>query len=84
MGDHPDFLEERLAQRITQVSDLPISRHVYALPVNGGTWHDLHDSIVYDRCPMCDHSRMLVADGEMYLDPYVGHRVRLRGAGTPR
>jgi hypothetical protein len=77
MGDHPDFLEERIRQRLRNLEDMPIELRVYAVPQGKGHWHDLHDSIVYDHCPVCQHSRVLLADGSRYLDPYVGHRVSL-------
>jgi hypothetical protein len=77
MGDHPDFLEGRVVRSVAEMADIPISLHVYAVPANGGPWHDLNDSIVHDHCPICQHSRVLVSDGEQYLDPYAGHRVKL-------
>ena len=72
MGDHPDFPEEEKAQDMNGASP-PIKNRVHAV-TNGNRWHDLHDSLVYEICETCDHERLLISDGEVYLDTYVGHR----------
>lgn len=76
MGSHPDFMERILTIEASGLEDIPIERRVYV--VTGGKWHDLDGRITYVRCPECQHDRVLVMDGWLYLDPYAGHRVSLR------
>jgi len=77
MGDHPDFVQEEIRYNPKEWGSRPFVNHVYAVPQHGGAWFDLHNSIIYGKCPECEHNRVLMADGEQYLDPYGGHRVRL-------
>jgi hypothetical protein len=77
MGDHPDFVQETIEYSPSQQEIRPIINQVYAIDRTMGKWHALHDSIVYDMCPVCEHRRILLAEGERYLDPYAGHRINL-------
>lgn len=43
----------------------------------GERFLDLHPWIQQRSCPACNHTRLLIIDGVEYLDPLVGHRVKL-------
>ncbi|HOE12412.1 MAG TPA: hypothetical protein PLQ35_16155 [bacterium] len=75
-GDHPDFKEISHEIRPKDIADIPQTYKVYAITPDR-TWHKLSPYAMYCDCPACGHHRVLVSDGEMYIDPYVGHRVRL-------
>lgn len=72
-GDHPDFPEV-----ILPVSEgfSPYTEEVYIIGLDD-KWHRLHPYVQYRSCPVCGYARVLIADGEYYLDPYVGHRGRI-------
>lgn len=54
------------------LTDVPYSRFVSMRPY-----------LVRDRCPECVLDRILIWDGELYLDVHEGHRVRLVSSGVP-
>jgi hypothetical protein len=78
-GDHPDFIERVHEIQPTTINDLPQTEKVYAI-TSDNIWYSLAPYIRYCDCPECGHHRVLVTDGEKYIDPYVGHRVRLNVA----
>lgn len=73
MGNHPDFEDKEIAFKTDDC--LPFENQVYA--TKDGNWYDLHPYILYENCPECCHPRVLIYDGEQYLDPFVGHRVTI-------
>lgn len=75
-GDHPDFIDSECNFRPTTVEELPRTGAVYAV-VGGTRWYSLDPFVRYCACPACGHHRVLISDGEKYIDPYVGHRVVL-------
>lgn len=76
MGNHPDFVEDHIKIQPRAFTDIPITGHVY---VNfNEVWHDLDPYIIYGDCPLCEHNRVLIIDGSLYIDPYVGHRIDLK------
>ena len=77
MGNHPDFISRRETIPITRIEDLPCRDHVYARIREEEAWLDPHPHVLYHSCPICHHPRVLLSDGEQYLDPYAGHRVRI-------
>lgn len=44
---------------------------------HGVRFQSLHPWLRRATCPECEHSRVLVFDGEQYIDVFMGHRVRL-------
>jgi len=77
MGSHPDFLEEEQVIHVQTLDDLPISGKVYIYIANNHQWINLSPYVLFGECSLCAHSRVLVNDGgDVYLDPYIGHRVR--------
>lgn len=75
-GDHPDFVEYVHTIQPTTITALPQTDKVYA-KVSDNDWYSLAPYILYCHCPACGHHRVLVTDGEKYIDPYVGHRVQV-------
>lgn len=73
MGNHPDFLEEKLNLRPEDLKELPVVNQVYIL-TDDLDLIPLTLYVIYDNCPACGHNRVLITDGEQYLDPYIGHR----------
>ena len=80
-GSHPDFEEETLAIRATNAIDVPPTEVVFAYYEPTEQCISLNPYVLYSECPKCSHNRVLVTDGELYLDPYVGHRVNIASAG---
>ena len=78
MGDHPDFPEEVIEFQPKNLDDILNSGHVYVQFSDTQKWYDLHPFMIYDDCPICSHHRVLLMDGKQYLDPYVGHRVKIQ------
>ncbi len=78
-GDHPDFSERAHEICPSTIADLPQTGRVYIITPDN-IWHSLAPYVLYRDCPACGHNRVLVSDGEKYIDPYVGHRVRIENA----
>lgn len=76
VGSHPDFAEEQIVFEPEEIPDIPVVNQVYMLTENKKLI-SLEPYIVYDNCPECHHNRVLISEGSLYLDPYIGHRVRL-------
>jgi hypothetical protein len=77
MGSHPDFSQEEINVEPETLNEVPIVNQVYLNSLNGKQWTQISPYILYDNCSECKHPRMLVADGEVYIDPYIGHRVKV-------
>ena len=75
MGSHPDFAQIEIKIEPQKLEDVPIVNQVYLNSLNGGEWVQVSPYILYSDCSECHHPRVLVADGEKYIDPYIGHRV---------
>ena len=73
VGDHPDIFQERKVELSLDESKLPIAERIYGRTPND-KWHDLHDSLVLQKCGECKRKRLLISDGKYYLDSYGGHR----------
>lgn len=54
-----------------------IGTGVHLLDEANRTFRSLHPFIVEERCQICNHHRILISDGEQYIDPLVGHRTRI-------
>lgn len=76
-GNHPDFSEDSIKFSPEQIDDIPSNNKVYAQYGNSPEWINLDPYIIYNNCPKCLNPRVLITDGEQYLDPYIGHRVKL-------
>jgi len=81
MGNHPDFIKEKIGPYHKEGSDIPINRRIYVQfgenSRENNKWYDLHPYIIFDNCPKCLHQRVLIKDGQSYLDPYIGHLVKI-------
>ncbi len=75
MGSHPDFAQVEVKIKPQKLEEVPIVNQVYLNSLNGEVWIQVSPYILYSDCPECHHPRVLVADGEKYIDPYIGHRV---------
>jgi hypothetical protein len=75
MGSHPDFSQVNVKVEPLRLEDIPIVNQVYLTKLDGNQWLKISPYIRYSECPECHHQRVLVADGEVYIDPYIGHRV---------
>jgi hypothetical protein len=61
----------------TRQGNVPISKRLYIYSGDREKWFDVEPYMVYRECPKCQHPRILIADGETYLDPLMGHLVKL-------
>jgi len=73
MGNHPDFKLSQISYRPEKIENIPYKDHCY-LYCNNGQWITLHPYVQFKECPVCHMPRILLADGQKYLDPYAGHR----------
>jgi hypothetical protein len=78
MGSHPDFVVSQFSYKPERIDNIPYNGHCYLYMRGNGQWITLHPYVQFKECPLCHHPRVLLADGQQYLDPYVGHRVDLR------
>ena len=77
MGSHPDFVEEEVEIKAITTDQIPeIEKVSLWLPAEK-RWQNLDPYILFSQCPACNHVRVLLTDGEVYLDPYQGHRVSI-------
>ncbi|MFH2060491.1 MAG: hypothetical protein ABIJ59_16530 [Pseudomonadota bacterium] len=77
MGNHPDFIEKTIDLYPEKVDDIPKDNHIYIQFGDNIRWENLHPYVLYDNCPICLHQRVLLRDGKLYIDPYIGHRVSI-------
>jgi hypothetical protein len=74
MGSHPDFVVSRTPERL---ENIPYNGHCYLYARNNGQWIMSHPYVQFEKCPVCHHPKILLVDGQQYLDSYEGHRVTL-------
>jgi len=84
VGAHPDFAEGWIESRPQTFEDMPESFRCSLYEQETDRWISLKDYILYQECPACHHPRVLISDGEQYLDPFVGHRVKIFGKESDR
>src|SRR5215813_5467492 len=77
MGSYPDFFNFKFVYKPINLQDIPYSNRCYLYIRNDEKWISLHPYLQFTTCPECDHARVLIADGNCYIDPYVGHRVTI-------
>ena len=77
MGSHPDFIVSQISYTPRGIEDIPYDEHCYLYTRNNGPWITVHPYVQFKDCPLCHHPRVLLADGQQYLDCYAGHRVNL-------
>ncbi|MBK8467566.1 MAG: hypothetical protein IPL32_17255 [Chloracidobacterium sp.] len=76
-GSNAAFVEDKLTVEFSGFDDLPEAGKCFLVNSDYKEWTCLDPYMKYVDCPECRHPRLLVYDGEVYLDPFVGHRVRL-------
>lgn len=76
-GSNPAFLETTSNVAFEKITDIPEGRKCYLVTPDKKTWTSLDPYLKFGTCPECKHPRLLIQDGETYLDPFVGHRVEL-------
>jgi hypothetical protein len=77
MGSHPDFVVSCISYTPDRIENIPYNGLCYLYTRNDGEWVTLHPYMQFKECPLCHHSRVLLSDGQQYLDSYEGHRVNL-------
>jgi hypothetical protein len=79
-GSNPAFIEKKVEVVLDSLEQQPSSNKCYLASLDNKKWIRLDPYLKYGNCPACGHSRLLVQDGELYLDPLIGHRVESVGA----
>lgn len=74
IGSNLLFEEE---QRSLKVNPDLIDGDIYLVNSDLSTWSQLSPYLVLDNCPECQHERLMIKDGDMYIDIREGHRVSL-------
>lgn len=54
-----------------------IDNNIYLVNKDFTSWYNVSPFLILDRCPACHHKRLMVKDGEKYIDIYIGHRVQI-------
>ncbi len=83
-GDHPDFLHEQKNAAEHSFERIPKKNRVYLHNRQNGAWYLLDPYMKYQTCPVCKTKQVFLIDGERYLDPYAGHRVKIPELKTKR
>lgn len=52
-----------------------VDGYLYIVSRDLKVWNCLHPYLVLDNCPQCSYPRLMVRDGEFYIDIFIGHRV---------
>ena len=76
-GDNPAFLETESSVSFELARDVPKWNKCYLVTPDKKQWTCLDPYLKFGICPECKHPRVLVYDGDVYLDPFVGHRVEI-------
>jgi len=76
-GDNPAFEETNSSVVFNLAKDVPKVDKCYMVSPDKQQWTCLDPFFKFGICPECKHPRVLVYDGEVFLDPFVGHRVEL-------
>lgn len=76
-GSNPAFLETTSLVRFESIDEIPESMKCYLVTPDKKQWTSLDPYIKFGTCPECDHYRLLIQDGGVYIDPFIGHRVQL-------
>jgi len=71
-----DLLFEEIELKLSSNPDF-IDNHLYLVSEDRTHWYDLYPNLVFDTCPKCNHPRLMVKDGNKYIDIYIGHRVEI-------
>ena len=74
-----DLLFEEIELKLKSNPDF-IDGHLYLVTKDRTKWHDLFPDLIFDTCPECSHLRLMVKDGNRYIDILLGHRVKLKPA----
>lgn len=76
-GSNPAYLETESTVTFERAHDVPEFGKCYLVTPDKKHWTSLDPFFKFGICPECKHQRLLIQDGEVYLDPFVGHRVNL-------
>ncbi len=76
-GSHPDFVESVVDYEPSGLENIPCADRCYLYQSTISRWTGLYPYLLFQECPACRHPRVLIWDGEQYLDPYIGHRVKV-------
>lgn len=76
-GSNPAFLETESVVSFELARDVPKANKCYLVTPDKKKWTCLDPYLKFGICPECRHQRVLIYDGEVFLDPFVGHRVEL-------
>jgi hypothetical protein len=77
VGSNPAFLETESSVVFNLAKDVPKFDKCYLVTSDKKHWTCMDPYIKFGVCPECKHPRLLIFDGDVYLDPFVGHRVEL-------
>ncbi len=76
-GSNPAFLEDKIKVSFKDFSEVPGKNQCFLVSPKKDKWISLDPYLKFGTCPECNHMRLLIQDGDVYLDPLVGHRVDL-------
>ncbi len=70
-----------LEEKITNLNFNPdfIDGYLYLVSKDLKEWSCLHPYFIFNNCPTCNFPRLMVKDGEQYIDIFEGHRVGVSG-----
>lgn len=77
-GSNPAFNEDITEVVFDDIDDVPTKNQCYLVTPKKDKWISLDPYLKFGTCPECKHMRLLIQDGEVYLDPLIGHRVDLK------
>ncbi len=63
---------------ITQNNLNPVVNRIYLADRNFSAIHGIFPYLIFDQCPQCKHDRLMIKDGQQYVDIYKGHFVQLQ------
>ena len=81
-GSNIIFNEESLTFTPKSLEDIPMNQKVYLRDLVTGRLVSLDPYYKYINCPVCNHPRILIHDGQSYIDPLIGHLVEINLENT--
>lgn len=76
-GSNPAFLETESSVSFELAREVPRANNCYLVTPDKKRWTCLDPYLKFGVCPECKHPRVLIYDGSVFLDPFVGHRVEI-------
>jgi hypothetical protein len=77
-GSNPAFVEKEIISEFKNFDDLPIEGKFYLVKTDFKKWINLDPFFQYNFCDICKHNRFLIYDGIHMIDPYIGHRFKVK------